>query len=90
MKEFAQIIGEKLNKSKGPAHVLIPKKGWSEADKPGMDLHDPEANQVFVTELKRIINSGITIEELDLHISEPAFAKRAVESLDQMIRSKKR
>ncbi len=33
MKEFAQIIGEKLNRSKGPTHVLIPKKGWSEADK---------------------------------------------------------
>jgi len=90
MKEFAQIIGEKLNKSKGPAHVLIPKKGWSEADKPGMDLHDPEANQVFVTELKRIVAPGIPIEEVDLHISDPAFAKRAVESLDQMIRSKKR
>jgi uncharacterized protein (UPF0261 family) len=90
MKEFARIIGEKLNRSKGPTYVLIPKKGWSEADKAGMELFDPEANQVFVTELKRIVAPGIPIEEVDLHISDPAFAKRAVESLDQMIRSKKR
>ncbi len=33
MKEFAKIVGEKLNKSNGPTHVLIPKKGWSEVDK---------------------------------------------------------
>lgn len=89
MKEFARIIGEKLNRSKGPTYVLIPKKGWSEADKSGMELFDPKANQVFVTELKKILTSKIPIEELDLHISEPAFAKRAVELLDQMIRSNK-
>lgn len=88
MKEFAKIIGEKLNKSNGPTHVLIPKKGWSEADKPGMELYDPKANQIFVKELKRIVAPGIPIEEVDVHISEPAFAKRAVELLDQMIRIK--
>jgi len=88
MKEFAKIVGEKLNKSTGPTHVLIPKKGWSEADKPGMELYDPKANQIFVKELKRIVAPGIPIEEVDLHISDPAFAKRAVELLDQMIRIK--
>jgi uncharacterized protein (UPF0261 family) len=88
MKAFAKIIGEKLNKSNGPTHVLIPKKGWSEADKPGMALYDPGANEIFVKELNKVIASGIPIEEVDLHISDPAFAKRAVELLDQMIRIK--
>jgi uncharacterized protein (UPF0261 family) len=84
---FARIVGEKLNKSNGPTHVLIPKKGWSEVDKPGMELYDPEANQVFVDELKRILASSIPIEEVDLHISDPAFALRAVEVLDHLIQS---
>jgi len=88
MKAFAKIVGEKLNKSNGPTHVLIPKKGWSEADKPGMELYDPEANRVFVEELKRIVASGIPIEEVDLHISDPAFALRAVEVLDNLIQSR--
>jgi len=88
MKAFAKIIGEKLNKSKGPTHVLIPKKGWSEADKPGMELYDPGANQVFVEDLKRIVASCIPIEEVNLHISDPAFARRAVEVVDTMIQSK--
>jgi len=88
MKEFAQIIGEKLNRSKGPTYVLIPKKGWSEADKVGMELFDPKTDQIFVEELRKILTSKIPIEEMDAHISEPVFARRAVEILDHMIRSK--
>jgi uncharacterized protein (UPF0261 family) len=87
MKKFAQIIGEKLNKAKGPTYVLIPKKGWSEADKVGMELYDPKTDQIFVEELRNIINPNIPIEEMDVHISDPAFALRAVEVLDNMIRS---
>jgi uncharacterized protein (UPF0261 family) len=86
MKQFAQIIGEKLNKSKGPTYVLIPKKGWSEADKVGMELFDPKTNQIFVEELRKILTSKIPVDEIDLHISDPAFALQAVEVLDHMIR----
>ena len=87
MKQFAQIIGEKLNRSKGPTHILIPKKGFSEADKVGMELFDPKTDQIFVEELRKIIHPDIPIEEMDIHISEPAFALRAVEVLDNMIRT---
>jgi uncharacterized protein (UPF0261 family) len=86
MKQFAQIIGEKLNRSKGPTHILIPKKGWSEADKPGMELFDPKTDKIFVEELKKILTTKIPIEEIDLHISDPAFALKTVEVLDKMIR----
>jgi len=88
MRQFAHIVGEKLNKSKGPTHILIPKKGWSEADKPGMELFDPKTDQIFVDELRDVINPDIPIEEIDLHISDPAFALRAVEVLDKMIRTR--
>jgi uncharacterized protein (UPF0261 family) len=86
MKQFARIIGEKLNKSKGPTHVLVPGKGWSEADKPGMELFDPKTDKIFVEELRKLINSNIPIEEMDAHISDPVFALRAVKVLDDMIR----
>ncbi len=87
MKQFARIVGEKLNRSKGPTYVLIPKKGWSEADKAGMELFDPKTDQIFVEELRKIINPNIPIEEMDVHISDPVFALRAVEILDNMIRA---
>jgi uncharacterized protein (UPF0261 family) len=87
MKKFAHIVGEKLNRSKGPTHVLIPNKGWSEADKAGIELFDPKTDQVFVEELKKIINPDIPIEEMNVHISDPAFASRAVEVLVDMIQA---
>jgi len=87
MKKFAHIVGEKLNRSNGPTRVLIPKKGWSEADKAGMELFDPQTDQVFVAELKKIISRNVPIEEMDAHISDPAFALRAVEVLDDMMQA---
>jgi uncharacterized protein (UPF0261 family) len=87
MMEFAKMIGEKLNRAKGPTYVLIPKKGWSEADKPGMELFDPKTDQIFVEALRKIIHPNIPIEEMDVHISDPGFALRAVEILDNMIRN---
>ncbi|MCX8117339.1 MAG: Tm-1-like ATP-binding domain-containing protein [Desulfobacterota bacterium] len=86
MVEFARVIGGKLKRAKGPTYVLIPKKGWSEADKPGMELFDPETDRVFVEKLREIVGSSIPIEEMEAHISDPAFAQRAVELLDGMIR----
>jgi len=85
MVKFAIIIGEKLNKSKGLIYILIPKRGWSEADKEGMPLYDPSINMVFVDKLKQILRTDIPIEEIDCHISDPVFAKRAVDILDMMI-----
>jgi len=83
---FARIIGEKLNRSRGPTYVLIPKKGWSEADREGMPLYDPDMNRVFVDELKGILRPDIPIEEMDCHISDEVFALRAVDVLDGMIK----
>jgi uncharacterized protein (UPF0261 family) len=52
-----------------------------------MTLFDPKTDHVFVEELRKILHSNIPLEEMDVHISEPAFAQRAVEVLDEMIRS---
>jgi uncharacterized protein (UPF0261 family) len=86
MEKFARIVAGKLNKSQSPAHVIIPTKGWSDADKEGMPLFDPAVDRVFTDMLKALLNPGITIEEMDVHISEPVFARRAVEILDRMMK----
>lgn len=88
LKSFASIISEKLNKSRGPVHVLIPAKGWSEADRQGMELYDPQLNMIFTYELKKLLRPDIPIEEIDVHISDINFAKRAVAILDEMMCSR--
>ena len=86
MVKFAQIIGEKLNRSHGPAYVLIPQRGWSEADKPGTDFFEPDTDKVFVDQLKQILRPDIPVEEMNAHISDVAFAERAVDILDGMVK----
>ena len=85
MEKFARIVAEKLNKGRGPVRVLIPMKGWSDADKEGMPLFDAAVDRVFTEKLKALLNNRVLVEELDMHISEPAFAERAVKILDGMI-----
>jgi len=88
MEAFARIIADKLNKSKGFTHVLIPLKGWSDADKEGAALYDPSVDAVFTKTLKALLSPHIPIEEITLHISDPNFAARAVELLHAMIQQK--
>ena len=88
MEAFARIIADKLNKSKGFTHILIPLKGWSDADKEGAALHDPSVDAVFTKTLKALLAPHIPIEELALHISDPDFALRAVDALHAMIQQK--
>jgi uncharacterized protein (UPF0261 family) len=86
MEAFASIVAEKLNKSMGPVYVLVPLKGWSEADKEGCALFDPDIDRVFVEKLKALLKPTIPVEELDVHISDRAFAERAVDVLHAMIK----
>jgi hypothetical protein len=47
----------------------------------------PILNGQLLEELKKLLQPKIPLEEIDVHISDPAFARRAVEVLDEMIRS---
>ncbi len=85
MVTFARILGDKFNRFRSPIYILIPLKGWSEADREGMELYDPEVDRIFVYELRKILKRDIPIEEIDCHISDPIFAERAVDILDSMI-----
>lgn len=87
METFARIIATKLNKAKGSIHVLIPTKGWSNADKEGAALFDPTVDAFFTRTLKELLLPHIPVEEIDLHISEPEFAFRAVEVLHDLIQN---
>lgn len=88
MERFAEIIARKLNKAKGPAQVLIPTKGWSEADRAGRELFDPDVDRVFTLRLKALLDSKIPVREIDAHICDPTFAQEAVAILHDMIRKR--
>jgi len=88
MEAFARIVAEKLNKTKGSIYVLIPTKGWSNADREGAVLFDPAVDAIFTRALKELLLPGIPVEEIEAHICDPEFASRAVEVLYEMIQHK--
>jgi len=80
LKEVAGIFAEKLNQAKGPVVVLIPQKGWSAADLPGNDTHDPAEDQVFTQVLRGKLKPDVHIVEVNANMEDPEFAKAVVEN----------
>ncbi|PIP09188.1 MAG: hypothetical protein COX51_00020 [Syntrophobacteraceae bacterium CG23_combo_of_CG06-09_8_20_14_all_50_8] len=67
--------------------ILIPLRGWSEVDREGADLFEPDTDRFLVDALKRVLPPAVSLKEVDCHISDPRFARQAVDWLDEMIRS---
>jgi uncharacterized protein (UPF0261 family) len=85
---LATQLAEKLNKAPANIKILVPTKGWSDADKRGGPLYDPEMNQVFMEKFRQILNSQIEIQEVDHHINDEALGLIAATMMDEMIQRK--
>jgi uncharacterized protein (UPF0261 family) len=85
LKEVAQLMAERLNRGRGPVKVLLPLRGWSEADKEGEPLYDPDGNRAFGGEFKKLLKPEIEVIEIDAHLNEPLYAETAVALLERMI-----
>jgi len=85
---LGRIMADRLNEAVGPFVVLVPTLGFSEHTK--RMTHDiegketgpwkqPSVDAVFTKSLRKHLNKG-KVEELNLHINEPAFADACVEA----------
>lgn len=74
-------IAEQLNAATGPVTVLFPKAGLSALDRVGAPFFDPQADAALLGALKTHLGSNVTLEIIDAHINDAAFARRAVELL---------
>ena len=80
LKEVAGVFSEKLNQSKGPVTVMIPQKGWSSADLPGNDTHDPAEDRLFTQVLQEKLNPDIKIVEISANMEDLEFAAEVVKT----------
>ena len=74
MRRVASRIAGKLNRGDGPTVVAVPLKGFSDQNRPGGQVYDPEANAAFVETLKNKARKHIRIVEIDAHINDTEFA----------------
>jgi uncharacterized protein (UPF0261 family) len=86
---IAKAVAEKLNKAKGPVKFLIPLKGWSTLSVKGQALYAPEADKVFVEELKKQLKPEIEARELNEHLNTPEFAMAVVEAFNEMMKGRR-
>lgn len=87
MKTVAKAVADKLNqyRNKNRVKFIIPQKGFSSLSMQGGALYDPEADHAFVKELKRLLDPGIEIIEVDTHINTPDFARAVVKTLKESL-----
>ncbi len=79
-------IAEKVNRSSGPASILLPLKGVSAIDAEGEPFYDPEADAALFQGFRDAASPDVSLEEFDLHINDPAFAALIAERLLGYIR----
>ncbi len=83
---LARTVVDKLNQSHNPIKILIPLRGWSEADREGDVLFDPESSQAFCETLEKSLKSDVKVVKVDYHINDRAFAKKAADMMISMIK----
>lgn len=80
--ELAQVgkdVGEKLSKSKGPATVVIPMKGFAVHDCEGGQLWDPEADAGFLEGISPF-EGKVKIVKVDAHVFDDEFIDAVMEA----------
>ena len=78
---LGQLVAGKVNASRGPVRVLLPRRGLSVIGAPGGPFHDPAADAALCEALESGLRPGIPCTSLDCGINDPAFARAAVDAL---------
>jgi uncharacterized protein (UPF0261 family) len=85
-------VAETLNRfeRKARTKVVLPLKGFSYLSVEGGPLYDPDADRAFSAALKRHLDAGIDLVEVDSDINSPAFAEAVANTLSQAFRSQEK
>jgi uncharacterized protein (UPF0261 family) len=70
----AREIAARLNRAKGPVHVLLPLQGIQEWDREGEIGHDPRALAAFLEELRASLIPSVPVTNVDAHINDAVFS----------------
>jgi uncharacterized protein (UPF0261 family) len=89
MFELGKFIAERLGQSKGYATVFVPSQGFSQLNRAGGPIYEPESDAGFQEGLeagfKKSPSDRASIEIVDMHINDPEFAETAVNELHRLI-----
>ena len=81
-REIAHELNKRLGESPAPTHLIIPRGGIEEWDRPGGDCHDPDGLSAFIEALTTTVAPSVQATALDAHINDPEFCITALEIFD--------
>jgi uncharacterized protein (UPF0261 family) len=84
-REVARVVAEKLGAATSPVAFILPSRGIQEWDQEGEPLHEPEALDAFLDEMRNAMPASVTLQEVDAHINAPEFAIKALEIFDRWV-----
>jgi uncharacterized protein (UPF0261 family) len=73
MLAVGRFVGQRLAEAGDRASLFVPLRGYSELNRNGGPLYDPEADYAFVTGV-RTAAPCLSVHELDAHINDGSFA----------------
>lgn len=83
MRRVASLLAGQLRGTTRSA-VLVPRRGFSDADQPGRPLWDPGTDAEFTTALRASLAGRTPVAEVDCHINDPAFASALVREYQRL------
>lgn len=85
MKRLGEIFVQRMQDAQpGKALVMIPEGGFSAVNAPGKVFWDPEADRIFINELKYKMPGNVQVRIRREHINEEPFADEIVRQLLKM------
>jgi uncharacterized protein (UPF0261 family) len=86
MRELGRRVAAKLRAATGPAALFVPRQGVSALDASGSAFADPKADAACFEAMEEgLRGSAVAVEDLDLHINDPAFGLAMADRLHDMI-----
>lgn len=82
---IADHIAELAGEATGPVRVFVPLGGFSSHDSPEGHLYEPDLPRPFADHLRAVLPEGVTLDVIDAHFNDPAFADAIVAATRALI-----
>jgi uncharacterized protein (UPF0261 family) len=83
---MGEMIAAAANAATAPVAVLLPLKGVSMLDSEGDRFWDPEADRACFDTIKKNLQPGIKVIEMENNINDPAFSEKVAMTLLDMLK----
>jgi uncharacterized protein (UPF0261 family) len=85
--KMGEMLAAAANAAAAPVAILLPLQGVSQLDSPGGAFWDAEADRACYDAIKRNLNPGVPVIEIDHNINDPEFSRRVAETLLEILKN---